>query len=120
MLVIGDYYRGLRDVTANQRTVRCAAVAGCVAYFNKYRDFQKSLDEDFNDFEEETEASNTETTNEEKEEPVSPVKREYVSIPLDTPENPNPAEAETKTETETEDFLDDDFDIDSDSSEAEV
>lgn len=62
-----------------------AAVAGCVAYFTKYRDFQKSLDEDFNDFEDNSDESENQT--EEKAEPSpSPIKREYVSIPLDTPE----------------------------------
>jgi len=72
-----------------------AAAAGCIAYFTKYRDFQKSLDEDFNDFEDEVEnpdekkdgARKTDKT----EESPSTVKREYVSIPLDTPEVPKNA-----------------------------
>lgn len=114
-----------------------AAVAGCVAYFNKYRDFQKSLDEDFNDFEEDAEESGTEasdTTNEVNEEPkkaaVPPIKREYVSIPLDTPEKPveqpdvsatPDASSEAEEKDIEEDFLDDeDFDIDADSSETEI
>lgn len=75
-----------------------AAVAGCIAYFSKYRDFQKSLDEDFDDFEEDTEESGTEASSENaetdreentdktKESTASPVKREYVSIPLNNTE----------------------------------
>lgn len=62
-----------------------AAVAGCIIYFSKYRDFRKSLDEDFNDFEDDADDSDSETDTEEKEENAAPVKREYVSIPLDTP-----------------------------------
>lgn len=63
-----------------------AAVAGCVIYFTKYKDFQKSLDEDFNDFEEEPEASfeDEDVPSKHKDETM---KREYVSIPLEAPEN---------------------------------
>lgn len=60
------------------------AVAGCILYFSKYRDFRKSLDEDFNDFEDDADDSDSKTDT--KENPDPPVKREYVSIPLDTPE----------------------------------
>ncbi len=72
-----------------------AAVAGCIAYFTKYRDFRKSLDEDFNDFEDE--ASENDKT--EKPEPV-PIKREYVSIPLDTPEEAESPDLSEDTEPE--------------------
>lgn len=67
-----------------------AAVAGCAAYFTKYRDFQKSLDEDFNDFEDDANDSSEENKEkeetEQKKEHSAAIKREYVSIPLDTPE----------------------------------
>lgn len=71
-----------------------ATVVGCVVYLTKYKDFQKSLDDDFNDFEEDPEPSfpNQEETASHKDETV---KREYVSIPLETPEstaNENTAE----------------------------
>lgn len=59
------------------------AVAACViVYLTKYRDFQKSLDEDFNDFEEDTDSHKEE----DEEEIISRAssKREYVSIPLDS------------------------------------
>lgn len=95
------------------------AAVGCVAYFTKYRDFQKSLDEDFNDFEEDGEESGTKAGTAEQEKAVSPVKREYVSIPLDTPETSTISDASDSSEID--DFLDDtDDDIDFDSSEAEV
>lgn len=54
-----------------------AAVAGCIIYFSKYKDFTKSLDEDFNDFEDENEDA-------EDADAPSAIKREYVSIPLDS------------------------------------
>ncbi len=74
-----------------------AAIAGCVAYFTKYKDFRKSLDEDFNDFEDE--ASENDKT-EKPEQPVS-IKREYVSIPLDTPEDaPETSDLSENTEPE--------------------
>lgn len=60
-----------------------AAVTGCIIYFSKYKDFTKSLDEDFDDFEDEDTA--TEETEDDKS---SSVKREYVSIPFE----PTPAE----------------------------
>lgn len=55
-----------------------AAVAGCIIYLSKYKDFTKSLDEDFNDFEDEeadTEESDVDQS--------SSTKREYVSIPFE-------------------------------------
>ena len=54
-----------------------AAVAGCVAYFTKYRDFQKSLDEDFNDFEDDSaESVKNNQTEEKTDNTSSPIKRE--------------------------------------------
>lgn len=85
-----------------------AAAAGCIAYFTKYRDFQKSLDEDFNDFEDEVENPDkpVEPIGEEdgarktkKTEEGQSVKREYVSIPLDTPETAETSNTPKKQET---------------------
>lgn len=57
--------------------ILAVAAAGCIIYFSKYKNFRKSLDEDFNDFEADTAGSDT---------PSEPaIKREYVSIPLDKP-----------------------------------
>lgn len=60
-----------------------ACIAVGVAYFTKYRDFQKSLDDDFDDFEDDFSSQPEESSKEENE---SPVKREYVSIPLEPAE----------------------------------
>lgn len=61
--------------------VIAAAVAGCIFYLSRYKDFTKSLDEDLDDFEEEDDTSTAE--DEEASQTSSPVRREYVSIPFE-------------------------------------
>lgn len=59
-----------------------AAVTGCILYLSRYRDFTRSLDEDFDDFEDE-EAEEADTTEAEDTDTASVSRRAYVSIPLE-------------------------------------
>ena len=67
--------------------VIAAAVAGCIYYLSRYKDFAKSLDEDFDDFEDtgadREPAEDKDTQDECEAAGDSSVKREYVSIPFE-------------------------------------
>ncbi len=60
------------------------AVAGCMLYFYKFRNSKKSLDEDFDDFEDDFELVEFDDSSESNEDPFA--ERSYVSIPFEPSE----------------------------------
>lgn len=69
------------------KILACCAIAGAaiaigIAYFTKYRSFQKSLEEDFDDFEDDFDEEEP-IFEKEDNQAEDNRKREYVSIPLD-------------------------------------